>query len=470
MKSKTLILVIVFLYIFNLSAQESDKKIEWTIRKDTPLLWDTYQAKGDAYLELKTIPRGSKVYPLAHKTLVYFKVELPSGEYGYVNYLDINDSYWVTNPDSVEAYKGDVYKSEFDVLPPNTRAYVMKVVNSGVYNIRIKDGRIRNVSRHKMYSPFFDSLPEVSQGYFKIYTFKKLEKMLIGEDVSAAYKKLGTADALVYKSTDRSISEIFFSHVIAVEDQKRHKGIKLISQNNKIEKIEIVGGAKKAIAERLPLAGLIHSINLNNIFHGNKNYFIEENSKTLMDFFSGKGWFIKVIGIIVYIIVLFLFFAIPQFLSWPIRRLISAIKFLGNGMVIFLNFLILTFFVYLFFLALNIYIVIDQFIFMLIFTLIPWFIFIKRNRSKILYNRCPRCRTMWSAVDKGSTYKGKSKSKTWKTRDEYSHTSGNTKYYKRHLDEEITTTKHYDDHRRCQRCGYDWDVERDESSTTTIRH
>ncbi len=441
-----IIILIVFITILipiMLSAENQEKTV-WTIRKNTPLLWDTYQAKGDADLKLKTIPRGSKVYPLAHKTLAYFKVELPSGEYGYVNYLDINNSYFITNKEPIKAYKREVYKSEFDVLPPNTKAYVMKVLNSGAYNVRIKDGRIRNVSRHKMDSPFFDSLPEVAQMYFQIYTIEKLQKMLVGKDISVAVKKLGSADALVYKTADKTVSEIYFSYVIAVKDQKRHKGIKLISRNNKIEKIEIIGGAKKSIAERLPLAGLIHSINLNNIFHGSNNYLIEEKNSNFKDFIFGRGWFNRIIGFIFLII----YFAIPQFISCLIRKLLVTLKSLSNEILIIIDSVILVFLAYLFFLILNLYVVLDQFIFTLIPMLISLIFFLKLNRKKIIRNRCPKCKTMWKASDKDLSDKEKAKSTKQKSKRTSSKKSGKKK----------RTKKAEKENKVCSNCGYDWNA------------
>jgi len=234
-----------------------------------------------------------------------------------------------------------------------------------------------------------------------------------------------------------------------------------------------LGKAKKAIAETLPLAGLVRSVGFNWITNPKSNYY-DKGGQSWWSRFKNKNFIFKIIGFFVWLIIIFLFFSIPQFISWPFRRLIIAIKPLGNLIVKFINFILLTFFMYLFFLILTLYIAFDQFLIMLIFTLIPWFIFIKWNNSNVNYNRCPRCHTMWTASDQGSTHTGTNKSKKWKSRDVYKgeNRSGNTKtkHYERHWDEEITTKENYLDHRRCQNCGYEWDVERVETSKEIIKH
>lgn len=471
-----------FLLIFLLAssiilAQEETKEREtWTVKNNTWLCWDTYQSKGEPSIELKQVWAGTKVIPFANQAFS-FKVELPSGEYGLIVADDLEEAHWVVNerPDSIKFYPNAEYgQGNYELLPPGTRAYrIATIQNGGVYTVRLEDGRTGSVIRHYMRSPYFKSLPEVDQQFHRIFAIDKLQENLINNTKEQTLDYLGPASAFVYTNNDQTSSELYFEYVIAVQQKMRHNGIKVVYDNDQAKEIVLLGKAKKSIAEKLPLAGLIRSINFNWISNSKKSY-NEKSGENWWSKFRKKNFFTKVLGFIVSIIGIFIFFSIPQLISWPFRRLIIAIKPMGNGLVKFINFILLTAFMYFFFLVLTLYVILDQFLVIAIFTLIPWFIYVKRNNSTINYNRCPNCHTMWSAEDKGSTHTGTDKSRAWKARDVYkgSTTSGNvtTKHYDRHWDEEITTTESYLDHRKCQNCGYDWDVQRQESSKHTVKH
>ena len=474
-------LAVLFLFVLILSslcAKEEVAEISevWTIRNNTWLLWRNSQFKNDAPIELKQVWKGTKVTPTKSYASC-FQVTLPSGEFGFINYQDIEDTYWVENVDSIKFFYGDKWGAgEFEMLPPGTRAYRLEILdNGGIYKIRLKDGRTGTVIKHYMRSPYFRTLPEVNQKFIRIYSLEKLQKKLLGKTREEAIDFIGPASAFIYTNNDQTSSELYFRYAMAVKDKMRHKGLKISYDGNVANEITLLGSAKKAMAERLPLAGLIRNMNLNKYFNPIKNYIRETDTKEgWWSKFTKKNLFTKIIGIIVWLIGIFLFFSIPQLLSWPFRRLIISIKPMGNGLVKFINFLLLTGFMYLFFLVLTLNVILDQFILVVIFTLFPWFIYVRRNSSTINYNRCPRCHTMWSADDKGSTHTGTEHSRAWKTRDVYkgSSTSGNvtTKHYDRHHDEEITTTENYLDHRKCQNCGFEWDVHRAETSKHTVRH
>ena len=479
MFKKGLAVLLFFILVFSsLCAKEEVTEVQkvWTIRNNTWLLWKNSQYKNDAPIELKQVWKGTKVTP-SKSYASCFQVTLPSGEYGFINFLDIEDSYWVENVDSIKFYYGDKWGAgEFEMLPPGTRAYRLEILdNGGIYKIRLENGRTGTVIKHYMRSPYFRILPEVNQKFTRIYSLEKLQNKLIGKAQEEAIKYIGPASAFIYTNAEKTSSELYFRYVIGVQDKKRHKGLKISYDGDVANEITLLGSAKKSIAEKLPLAGLIRSMNLNRYFNPIKNYIRKRDTKEgWWSKFTKKNLFTKIIGIIVWLIGIFLFFSIPQLLSWPFRRLIIAIKPMGNGFVKFFNFILLTAFMYFFFLVLTLNVILDQFILVVIFTLFPWYIYVRRNNSNINYNRCPRCHTMWSADDKGSTHTGTEKSRAWKQRDvdKGTTTSGNvrTKHIDRHWDEEITTTENYLDHRKCQNCGFEWDVHRAETSKHTVRH
>ena len=477
MFKKGLAVLLFFILLFSsLCAQEPETKGKevWSVRGNTWLLWKGYQSKTDPSIELKQVWNGTKVEPFATYA-GNFKIILPSGEFGYIRSDNLEEAYWVENVDSIKFYYRLKWGAgDYEMLPPDTRAYRLETLdNGGIYKVRLEDGRVGTVIRHYMRSPYFRTLPEVNQKFVRIYSLEKLQNKLIGKTREDAIDFIGPASVSIYTNNEQTASELYFRYAIGVQDKKRHKGLKILYDGNVANEITLLGAAKKSIAERLPLAGLIRKINLNWISNSKKTYY-EKDGENWWSKFKKKSFITKVIGFIVSIILLFLFFSIPQFLSWPFRRLIITIKPMGNGLVKFINFLLLTLFMYFFFLVLTLFVILDQFLVIAIFTLIPWFIFMRRNNSNISYNRCPRCHTMWSAADKGSTHTGTEESTAWKQRDVYkgSTTSGNvtTKNYDRHHDEEITTTENYLDHRKCVNCGYEWDVHRAETSKHTIQH
>jgi Zn-finger nucleic acid-binding protein len=477
MFKKGLAFLLFFILLFSsLYAQDEVTEVQevWTIRNNTWLLWRNSQFKNDAPIELKQVWKGTKVTPIDSYASC-FKVRLPSNEYGYINYNDIEETYWVENVDSIKFFYGLKWGAgDYEMLPPGTRAYRLETLdNGGIYKVRLKDGRIGTVIRHYMTSPYFRTLPEVNQKFTRIYSLEKLQKKLIGKSREEAIDFIGPASDFIFTNNGYTASELYFRYAIGVQDKKRHKGLKISYDGNVANEITLLGGAKKSIAERLPLAGLIRKLNLNWISNSKSTYY-EKDGESWWSKFRKKNFFTKVIGFIVSVILLFLFFSIPQFISWPFRRLIIAIKPMGNGLVKFFNFILLTAFMYFFFLVLTLFIILDQFIIIAIFTLVPWFIFMKRNNSNINYNRCPRCHTMWSAADKGSTHTGTEESTAWKKRDVDKGTTETSteriKHIERHWDEEVTTTENYLDHRKCQNCGYEWDVHRRETSKHTIQH
>ena len=479
MLKKGLAVLLFFILVFSsLCAKEEVAEVQevWTIRNNTWLLWESYQSKGEPAIELKQVWKGTKVTPLASYASC-FKVTLPSEEYGFIKFDDIEEIYWVENVDSIKFYYGDKWGSgDYEILPPGTRAYRLEILdNGGIYKVRLEDGRVGTVIKHYMRSPYFRTLPEVNHRFVRIYPLNKLQKKLIGKTREEAIKYIGPASVFIYTNNDKTSSDLYFRYVIGVQDKKRHEGIKISYDNNVANEITLLGSAQKSIAEGLPLAGLIRSINLNWLSNSQKTYFRKTDTKEgWWSKFKKKNLFTKIIGFIVSLIGIFLFFSIPQFLSWPFRRLIISIKPIGNGLVKFINFLLLTAFMYFFFLVLTLNVILEEFLVIAIFTLVPWFIFVRWNNKNVNYNRCPRCHTMWSAADKGSTHTGTEESRAWKARNVYTGTthSGNTetKHYTRHHDEEITTTENYLDHRKCQICGYEWDVHRAETSKHTVRH
>ena len=175
------------------------------------------------------------------------------------------------------------------------------------------------------------------------------------------------------------------------------------------------------------------------------------------------GW---IVWFILLVTAVFLYFSIPRIIISPIMQIFTYNKGFTNGMVILINGIILLIVYYLFF-VLSI-LLLDQWLIPAIGSVVLYFFWLFRLNKNIAYNRCPLCNVMYSALDKGSTFTGRKTTVTKGTYDTYSHTSGNTKYYDRRDKKTTEHTDSYLDHRMCALCGYNWDVDREETEEHTV--
>jgi len=182
-KSMSVLLILLMFISFLTAQNETTKEKEiWTVRNNTWLQWKERPLKGDPEVKLKLVWKGTKVEPIANYAS-NFKVILPTKEYGYINYENLNETYWVENADSIKFYYGNKWgRGDYEFLPPGTRAYRLATIdNGGIYKVRLEDGRTGTVIRHYMKSPYWHILPEVDQKFRRSYSLNKLEDKLIDE-------------------------------------------------------------------------------------------------------------------------------------------------------------------------------------------------------------------------------------------------------------------------------------------------
>ena len=470
-----IILVLLFIQVVNISAATDT----WTIKNTCDLYWKTFTSRDGVKMETGIkVMKGTIATPLARITLKYLKIKLPTGEIGYVDYMNIVESNLLINKKEIDFVFGDhwILRARDDqkkTLPIGTEAYYLETQkNGGIYKVRLKDGTIGCVIRGHMLPKIFDDVPEVHQTNNDIYRYDKLVQKLEHMTSEQVFEEFGEPSALVYLENNKA--EAFYRYIIAVKDKKRYEDIKFHFVNDKVVNVELLGKGKNKIVEKLPFANFVRGFDFNKL--ASRDYFMKKNTKkNFFDKFKQKNWITKIIGIIITIFLIFLFFSIPQFIFLPFFFIFAFMKFFPNGFVKFLNFIFLTAFYYAAFLFLTLHIVLTQPLIYAIGTVFCYIIYVKWNYKTISYNRCPRCRGMWTATGRGTTKTGENQETQKVERRVYkgrttSSSGQKTDHYDQHWDDEVTTREHFKDHRKCRVCSYDWDVDRTESSKETHYH
>ncbi len=472
MKKEIIIFVLLLslIQVVNINAATDT----WTIKNTCDLYWKTFTSKDGVKMETgKKVIKGTVVTPLARITLLYLKIKLPTGEIGYVNYSNIAESNLLINKKEIDFVYGDhwIIRARDDqkkILPIGTEAYHLATLdNEGIYKVRLKDGTIGCVIRAYMLPKIFGDVPEVHQTNNDIYRYDKLVQKSKNMTSEQVFEKFGEPSAFIYLKNNKP--EAFYRYIIAVKDKKRYKDIKFHFENDKVVNVETLGKGKNKIVEKLPFASFLRGFDFNKL--ASRDYYMKKNTKkNFFDKFKQKNWITKIIGIIITIILIFLFFSIPQFIFLPFFFIFAFMKFFPNGFVKFLNFIFLTVIYYAAFLFLTLHIVLTQPLIMAIGAIFCYIIYVKWNYKTISYNRCPRCHGMWTASGRGTTKTGETQETQKVERLVDKGVRNRVHHYDQHWDDEVTTHEHFKDHRKCRVCGYDWDVDRTESSKETNYH
>ena len=273
-------------------------------------------------------------------------------------------------------------------------------------------------------------------------------------------------------------NQAFFNHLVIIDSSKHYRGIIVnLDENNIATDIAYTKDGVTKFYDHFPLIKKMwemetFKIASSSLYLTNTKY----NGFEWWENFKDKNWFTKVIGWIVSFILLiigiFLLFSIPRLVIAPITQFFALTRFLNNGWVVLINLSIYFIAAYLFF----VFMVVtgEQWFVMAIATVLVFVFWAKRHYSNVKYNRCPACFTMYSALDEGTSFKGRTTNESWGTwkKDKGYTYSGNTKTH--HLEiRDQKTTEHVDyylDHRMCARCGCDWDVDREEAEETTKQY
>ncbi|NOX90637.1 MAG: hypothetical protein GXO77_16665 [Calditrichaeota bacterium] len=480
----SLLVIIGFFYFPNMNkfkAPEYEYNKEWfTTEKGGYLTWKSFVSKKQMSGTKQKIylKPGTELKPMGRLGRYWFQVETPGGQRGFVNFTLLKGARYVKADDDAKIFNKIGAKKTKSVAP-GTKATVLgrteRKVNNFTYTyikIKFEDRKVKWANDYDFDNLIFNNIPHINQTYYYHTTPNTLRRQMIGKPLTEIEKRYGTATSVI-KANGKN--QAFFRHLIVVDGKKHYKGLLVkLDGNNVAKDMEYTGKAGTRFYDHFPLVKEMWKFEPNRISNASF-YRTTENKINFQwwDDFKNMNWFTKIIGWIVFIIILllgiFLLFSIPRLLVSPAMQLFTFTRFFGNGMVKFISFLIYLSAAYLFFVYMILFL--DQWVLPAIASVIVFGFWWKQHLSNISYNRCPSCRTMYSALNEGETYTGRSKNVTWGSYDVYKGKTETestiTHNYERRSKKTTEIIDHYLDHRMCARCGSRWDVDREEKESYT---
>ncbi len=479
--------VIILLFLGTRNVYKSPKfdynKDDWVIRETTELMYYNVQdVKNSKTPYYHTLYAGTQVEPIARWGTHLAQVKTSNGYIGFVKFkklkgvenLTVKEDKPLYTKKELLPFYTNARKDFADSLKEGQKVRVISMTEGvesryGDYTLvkfRTDKGKTGYLPYYNLRPDFQYSLPSLSLTFSFPTTRKNIDENVIGAQLENVEFKYGPARSLLKINNKRTA---YFNQINFIDSGKKMSGVFLTLDNgNKVTGYHVARERKVKLYDKLPLAG---SIRQQEPFKFLGAGFYRKNfSLKWLDNFTDLNWFTKIIGWIVRIgiglFLLFLFFSVTRLVINPVIVLITNFRLLKNKIVLFLNFLIYASAVYIFFVWMSISI--DQ-IFIPLIISVPTFLFWWRvYKNNITYNRCPQCNTMNVALDQGISFMGKSQKVTWGTYDVY---KGTTKAYsctkkiikyERRSKKTIDTISHYRDHRSCIRCGFNWDVLRQE--------
>jgi len=420
------------------------------------------------------LKKGTQLKPLGRMGTYWIQVETPDSQRGFVKYNLLHGASFVEANKGAKIYD-KIDGKKFDTVAIGTKATILKWkvkrkrnLDYIFINIKLEDGTVKWANDYDFNSLIYNNLPSVNQMYDYRTTIDLIHKNMIGDSLPSIEKRYGTATSHIVANGK---NQAFFNHLIILDSSKHYRGVIVnLDKNNIATTIEYTRDGVTKFYDYFPLMKKMWAMETFRI--ASSSLYFSNNEKNYFqwwDDFKDLNWLTTVIGWIVSLIKIilgiFLLFSIPRLVIAPITQFFTLTRFLNNGKVLLINLIIYFMAAYLFFL----YMVItgEQWFVMAIATISVFVFWAKRHYSNVLYNRCPSCFTMYVAIDEGTTFEGRSTNVTWGTWEkDKGHTYfGNTKTHHLETRDKKTTelVDHYLDHRMCARCGYDWDINRDET-------
>ncbi|MBI9066598.1 MAG: hypothetical protein JEZ09_04855 [Salinivirgaceae bacterium] len=447
----------------------------WVLNTNTDLMFDAFvgesaKEKG-AY---KPLYAGNKLTPIARKGRWWVKVKTQNGNMGYLDYRDISGAKNIIIDKTTPFFTNYTTKAFTDSIKAGEKATVLNYFVSkeadkkDMVQIKRASGKIGYVPYYRFDAPFISSIPEINQSFIYPTTLSNVKNKMVGKTLKQLEKRYGPFESII---TNNGIKKAYLKHISLIDNSKEYNGIFFdINANNQAVAYNLREKTSRVkLIDKFPFTQDVRQFEpfglLSFSYYKGKELEFKWWKK-----FKNMGWFTKIVAwiikFLIIIIVVFLIFSIPHLVINPLTVLLSYTKFLGNGTVLFLNFLIYGFAAYLYLIWMAL--LMDQFLIAAIVSTLVfgawWFL----HKTNIRYNRCPNCHNMNVGLNEGSSYHGRTASVTTGTQNRFSHssTSGNvqTNYYNKVHTKTTELTDHYTDHRACLHCGYNWGVKREESA------
>ena len=443
----------------------------------TPLTYDAFVDGGGKYNTY--LKAGEKVKPIGRMGRVWIQVITENGDRGFVSYRDLKGGAKAVIEKDMPLYTNYKRKAFKDSLHAGDKVTITGYLkmNKEKYDdlarVRTESGETGIMPDYNLYVPVKSDVPELNQTYIFPTTLKNIENEVVNSPLKDAEEKYGPASSIIKKGNTKIA---YLRHLQVDTGKELYRGVFLtLDADNNVIKYELNKKREKGMLYDLPFAQDIISLEafglMSSSFYDGEGFDIP-----FWDDFKDLSWITSVIGWIIDIIVVLgialLFFCLPRLLVSPVMLSVSHARIFSNGIVLFLNFLIYLFASYIFFLwvALLMNQIFSPLIFAVPAFLLCWF----RYRSNINYNRCPSCHTMNVGLDKGSSFRGRTKEVTWGTYDVYKGQSSTdttiTHHYERRDKKHTKVIDHFTDHRECVRCGYTWGVEREKTVSSGTTH
>ncbi len=474
--SVVILLGLVFLLSWNtFELKEVSYDAEWfTTGQNGNLFWTTLDDKEEQKAITRKIylPRNTKLEPLGRKGKSWIQVKTPNGDFGFIDFKLLNGSKHRKAKAGARIFMKIGAEKE-DTLTSGSMVTVLErktqKVNYGSIDyikIKLADGKVRWARDKQFEELIFEGIPKLNPDYFIATTIATARKQILGKTKEAVEKRYGIASS--FFQTQKTDQAYYAQLVVTDTNNRQRKGLIVnFNKNDTAFNLNYIDEGESRFYNKFPLMNFVRSQEYNKTMA--YHYYLPD--QPLIKWwteFKTSNWLTKIIywvlGIVYLTLCLFIFYSLARQLVSPLMQVFTYNRVFANGFVKFVNFLLMFLATYMFFLF-AVTIMDIWFLPLIAFlgTVIFWYII---HSHFVEYDRCPSCHTMYSALDKGSTKTGKSKSTSYEHKEKdlgyRSRIEGNIEYREHHYQtwSEKTTDiyQHSLDHRSCALCGYEWDI------------
>lgn len=418
---------------------------------------------------VKILPAGTRLRLISRRALSGFKVELESGEIGYLNYFDIDELRNMVAKKEVSVYKEEKTINKIGKLDPGNKGRLIDIRNnSGTLVLKLEDGKQvfagSNSGMGWEDSLKIDDLPveDQSSSQGTCLTKNRLDNEFVGSEYSVFKNKLPLPNAYVKFKGDSA--RAYYNNVFVFIDNRIKKDL-TVNFKNGIAQSYLLGKRESGtFFGSFPLSNFVANLTWPSIISQQFTY----HNETYLDQLRGGAWYAFIISLFVSLVIMVLIFSIPYYLTFPFYYLFMRIKKLNNNTVTHICLGLMYVLYYLWFLTFFIHFDSKQplIYFIICISLSVWYTIIIRGR--IAYHRCPNCHTVYTASNEGTNFLGSRKIITKVTNNVYTGSSETndtiTHHYEKRSHDEVKIEHTYADKRKCQSCGYQWTVTRKETS------
>lgn len=436
------------------------------------LFWNAFldekeQAQEDRKLYIK---KGTQLTPIA--TIGnWVQVETQEGQRGIIDPLLLNGSKHVvsTNPETILYKKAG--KDITDTIGEGISGVILdRYTNKDrsiwvrYFKIKFEDGKTSWARESDFNQPITKSIPEIEQLFAHVSNLEKVKANYIGKSLTDFEQQFGPA---LSKLDIKDSNQAYFRSVILVEGKTHYDGIILdLDKDDMIKKIKFSGNTAERTYEIFPLVSVFRDLEIQNV---NRTNLYEDDSFewTWWENFKQKNWITRIIGwifwLVRFLIVVALVFTAPKIIIQPILQMFIFSPRFSNPTVVIFSFVLTMIAYYAFFVILVL--LLDQWLIPMIGSLVFSTYWLAKLFIAINYHRCPECKVMYSALDKGTTFTGRKTTQSSEVYDQYTGTTKTSttiiRNYKRRKKVTTTHVDSYLDHRMCALCGYQWNVDRE---------